>query len=70
VGTGALGYFVAEPAAVVGGPTFSSLTTGDLHTCGLTASGVAYCWGIWGSLAVGRPLPQVMATSPVRVAAR
>jgi hypothetical protein len=69
VGTGVLGFFVAQPMAVAGAPAFQSLTTGDLHTCGLTASGVASCWGVWGSPAVGRPVPQVVATSPVPVSA-
>jgi alpha-tubulin suppressor-like RCC1 family protein len=33
------------PLAVAGGHTFSSLTTGFSHTCGVTAIGDAYCWG-------------------------
>lgn len=33
------------PVAVVGGVTFSSLTAGWGHTCGLTSGGSAYCWG-------------------------
>ena len=33
------------PVPVAGGLTFTSLTEGDSHTCGLTASGFAYCWG-------------------------
>jgi alpha-tubulin suppressor-like RCC1 family protein len=70
VGTGALGFYVPEPMAVVGSPLLLSLTTGSAHTCGLTTSGVAYCWGDWslGQLAVGRPRPEVCATSPVPVA--
>ncbi len=46
LGTGPLGYYVAEPTAVVGAPLLKSLTTGASHTCGLTAAGSAYCWGL------------------------
>jgi alpha-tubulin suppressor-like RCC1 family protein len=31
---------------VAGGLTFDSLTVGELHACGLTASGEGYCWGL------------------------
>jgi alpha-tubulin suppressor-like RCC1 family protein len=34
------------PVAVAGGLTFSAIDVADAHhTCGLTTSGVAYCWG-------------------------
>jgi len=33
------------PVAVTGGLTFSMLSVGGHHTCGLTANGAAYCWG-------------------------
>ena len=33
------------PLAVSGGLTFSSLVSGESFSCGLTAGGVAYCWG-------------------------
>ena len=36
---------VVSPAPVVGGHTFSSLVIGQMHACGLTAGGTAYCWG-------------------------
>lgn len=35
----------AEPLAVAGEHTFTSLSTGYDHTCGLTSDGAAYCWG-------------------------
>jgi alpha-tubulin suppressor-like RCC1 family protein len=50
-GTGQLGdgtttdSGVNGPQPVIGGLTFSNLVAGDYHTCGLTARGVAYCWG-------------------------
>jgi alpha-tubulin suppressor-like RCC1 family protein len=69
VGTGPLGVYLAEPRAVVRGPLFTSLTVGSAHACGLNASGVAYCWGDWYDLAVGRPRPEVNASSPVPVSA-
>jgi alpha-tubulin suppressor-like RCC1 family protein len=33
------------PQAVVGGLTFKSIYAGSQHSCGLTGSGAAYCWG-------------------------
>jgi alpha-tubulin suppressor-like RCC1 family protein len=33
------------PAAVIGAPTLSSISSGLFGACGLTPSGVAYCWG-------------------------
>src|SRR5204862_2751579 len=36
----------STPVPVAGGLNFSALTTGvGGHTCGLTMSGAAYCWG-------------------------
>ncbi|MBU6289793.1 MAG: hypothetical protein KGS10_16665, partial [Chloroflexi bacterium] len=37
-----------SPVKVSGGLKFTSITAGGNHTCGLTASGSAYCWG-WNS---------------------
>jgi len=42
---GSVNLFSARPVAVAGGLTFASITVGGRHTCGLTAAGVAYCWG-------------------------
>lgn len=33
------------PVAVQGGLSFTTLDAGSTHTCGLTATGSAYCWG-------------------------
>ncbi|HET6576683.1 MAG TPA: hypothetical protein VFG66_00065 [Gemmatimonadales bacterium] len=33
-------------AAVAAGPAFTQLSSGGGHTCGITASGRAYCWGL------------------------
>jgi alpha-tubulin suppressor-like RCC1 family protein len=33
------------PVLVAGGQTWSSLSAGGYHSCGVTASGVGWCWG-------------------------
>jgi alpha-tubulin suppressor-like RCC1 family protein len=53
---------VEYPATrVAGGLTFTSLSVGQYHTCGLVASGAAYCWGDnqAGSLGTGSSLGEV-----------
>jgi alpha-tubulin suppressor-like RCC1 family protein len=45
LGTGNIGDSSAVPVPVVGGLTFSKISAGSRHTCGLTTSGTVYCWG-------------------------
>jgi alpha-tubulin suppressor-like RCC1 family protein len=46
LGDGTASYYGRSTAApVLGGLTFASLDAGTLHTCGVTTSGVGYCWG-------------------------
>ncbi|MEW5918175.1 MAG: PKD domain-containing protein [Gemmatimonadota bacterium] len=49
-GRGAIGYggqggFIVDPYPVAGSNVFSTITAGSLHTCALTPTGQAYCWG-------------------------
>ena len=34
-----------QPVRVSGGLSFTDITVGRFHTCGLTTAGAAYCWG-------------------------
>jgi len=44
LGTGDASSSLA-PAPVVGGLSFTAISVGGVHTCGLTSSAQAYCWG-------------------------
>ncbi len=56
------------PVAVVGGLSFSALTAGLFHTCGLTTSGTAYCWGDNESGQLGDGSTAAYSSAPVAVA--
>jgi len=45
LGIGGAGLPQNRPARVAGGLRFTSLVAGGSHTCGLTSTGEAYCWG-------------------------
>jgi alpha-tubulin suppressor-like RCC1 family protein len=64
LGTGTIGRQF-RPAAVAGGLEFRQLSAGGFgHTCGVTASGLAYCWGHneWGQLGDGTSTDRVAPT--------
>jgi alpha-tubulin suppressor-like RCC1 family protein len=56
------------PVKVLADSAFVSIVIGDAHTCALTASGMAFCWGqnTWGELGDGtttdRSTPVAVAT--------
>lgn len=58
---------VGAPVRVAGVPALSSLSTSNLHTCGLTSTGEAWCWGsnFAGELGDGATGTR---TAPARVA--
>jgi alpha-tubulin suppressor-like RCC1 family protein len=69
-GTTARGHplsFVLE--RVTGGHVWNSVDAGDVHTCGITTAGEAYCWGYnsFGELGDGSQ-PVGNSTTPTRVA--
>lgn len=53
LGIGFSGGYAPAPFAVVGGQTFTSVNSGQFHTCGLTSTGTAYCWGNNGTGRLG-----------------
>lgn len=56
------------PKPVAGGHVFTKLAFGHAHTCGITTSGAAYCWGASGLLgngAGGSPTTPVPVPVPV-----
>lgn len=55
------------PQPVSGGLVFQSLAAGEVHTCGITAGGVAYCWGANGLGQLGDGT-HTNRTAPTRVA--
>jgi len=68
LGDSAMNTFRTAPVAVRGGLTFASVTAGSGHTCGVTTSGAAYCWGSDGSGELGDGLPkEIIALTPVAV---
>jgi alpha-tubulin suppressor-like RCC1 family protein len=68
LGIGASGGYRLVPIAVAGGLNFRRIIPGGGHTCGLTTSGKAYCWGGGnvgqigdGQIVLGRPSPKAVS---------
>lgn len=61
---------ILTPKPVVGGLVFASLSPGGDHNCGLTAGGVAYCWGDndYGEVGNGTTGPRTGVQLPAPVA--
>ena len=57
----------AVPVAVSGGSTFASLSTGETHSCGVTAAGAAYCWGANDEGQLGSGAQATSSAVPVAV---
>jgi alpha-tubulin suppressor-like RCC1 family protein len=57
----------ADTSTIPGNRVFVQLAGGELQTCGLTADGVAYCWGsdAYGQLGNGNNLDSTQSPSPV-----
>jgi alpha-tubulin suppressor-like RCC1 family protein len=58
--------FRPYPGPVVGMRGFARVSAGNVHTCGVTMTGAAYCWGynVWGQLGDGTTTQR---SRPVRV---
>ena len=65
------GVTQTTPVAVLlpTGVTFAQLSAGEMHSCGLTAAGVAYCWGdnSHGQIGDGTGGPYVIRPTPIAV---
>ncbi len=68
LGTGTAGGTSGTPVAVTGGLSFTSLSAGYAHTCGLTTGGMAYCWGANESGELGDTTAGSGSAVPVPVA--
>lgn len=67
IGNGNIGGFVDQPASAVPGGPYSSVSAGLAHSCAITASGQARCWGDnrHGQLGLGRVGDTVATPAPV-----
>ncbi len=68
LGTGSTIVQSWVPVPVTGGLTFSELSAGAAHTCGLTVGSLVYCWGENASGQLGDGAPGVDSNVPIKVA--
>lgn len=67
LGTGKVFAASNKPMRVAGGLTWSSVTAGGWHTCGIATNGAGYCWGdnmlgqVGDGTVVRRPAPTPIA---------
>src|SRR5258705_551577 len=67
LGTGAANDRDTLPRVVSGSHAFARIDAGQFHTCGVTTSGDAYCWGSSNDGALGGGISQI-TPDPVPVA--
>ncbi|HKQ35974.1 MAG TPA: hypothetical protein VJT11_11770 [Nitrospiraceae bacterium] len=64
LGNGHIPFLSDIPTPVSGGLTFTSLSAGGSHVCGITVSGGSYCWGDNGSAQLGTGTT-IMSSVPI-----
>jgi alpha-tubulin suppressor-like RCC1 family protein len=57
-----------DPADVVGGLRFSSISAGRRHACGVATDSETYCWGSNMLASLGNQLQAAVRSAPVKVA--
>jgi len=67
LGTGATIDSVATPTIVSGGLIFRQISAGEFHTCGITSTSAAYCWGDDEAAQLGNGLFGASTDTPVQV---
>jgi hypothetical protein len=67
IGNGSTSLEQRVPAPVSGGLTFATVSADGTHTCGLTTTGAAWCWGDNSSGELGNPAAGTGSNVPVLV---
>lgn len=68
LGNGAVAPIADTPQSVAGGATFTEISAGGRHTCGIATGGDLYCWGANDSLQLGTSTtPNVVSNTPLLV---
>ena len=61
-------FFHTSPQSVAGGLSFIAITTGEAHSCAITSTGQAYCWGSNASGRLGIGTTEALSLVPAAVA--